>query len=147
MKTYKGVFKPRNPIKYRGDAHNIIYRSRWELIFMKWLDDNSQVIEWASEELIIPYRSPIDGRMHRYFPDFWVKKVNREGKVDCAVIEIKPFKQTIAPTPQEKLTKRYLSEVKTWGVNSAKWTEARKFCKAKNWEFVIITEKELGIKF
>lgn len=147
MKTYKGVFKPRNPIKYKGDAHNIIYRSRWELVFMKWLDENSDVLEWASEELIIPYRSPIDGRMHRYFPDFWVKKVNREGKVDCAVIEIKPFKQTQEPTPQKKLTKRYLSEVQTWGVNSAKWKEARRYCDGRNWEFVIITEKELGLKF
>ena len=69
-KTYKGVFKPKNPSKYRGDPTNIIYRSRWELLFMRYLDNNSGIKEWASEELIIPYRSPIDGRVHRYFPDF-----------------------------------------------------------------------------
>jgi len=147
MKTYKGVFKPRHPAKYKGDASNIIYRSRWELVFMKYLDDHPDVVHWASEELIIPYRSPIDGRVHRYFPDFWVKKVNREGKQDVAVIEIKPFKETKAPEPQKTLSKRYLYEVKTWGVNSAKWDAARKYCKERKWDFVIITEKELGLKF
>jgi len=114
---------------------------------MKYLDDHPDVHEWASEELIIPYRSPIDGRMHRYYPDFWVKKINREGKLDVVVVEIKPFKETIEPTPQKTLTKKYLYEVKTWGVNSAKWTEARKYCKGRGWDFVIITEKELGLKF
>jgi len=147
MKTYKGIFKPRNPVKYKGDAHNIIYRSRWEAVFMKYLDDHPDVQEWASEELAIPYRSPIDGRVHRYFPDFWVKKLNREGKTDVVVVEIKPFKETAEPTPQKNLTKRYLYEVKTWGVNSAKWAEARKYCKNRGWDFIIITEKELGLKF
>lgn len=147
MKTYKGVFKPRNPSKYKGDSHNIIYRSRWELYFMKYLDDHPDVQLWASEELVIPYRSPIDGRVHRYFPDFWVKKINREGKQDTVVVEIKPFKETVAPTPQKNLSKRYLYEVKTWGVNSAKWKEARNYCADRGWEFIIITEKELGLKF
>ena len=147
MKTYKGIFKPRNPCKYKGDSHNIIYRSRWELYFMKYLDDHPDVQQWASEELVIPYRSPIDGRVHRYFPDFWVQKINREGKQDTVVVEIKPFKETVEPTPQKNLSKRYLYEVKTWGVNSAKWKEARNYCKDRGWEFVIITEKELGLKF
>ena len=114
---------------------------------MKYLDDHPDVQEWASEELIIPYRSPIDGRVHRYYPDFWVKKLNREGKTDVVVVEIKPFKETTEPTPQKNLTKKYLYEVKTWGVNSAKWTEARKYCKNRGWDFIIITEKELGLKF
>lgn len=114
---------------------------------MKYLDEHPAVSEWASEELIIPYRSPIDGRVHRYYPDFWVKKTNREGKTDTVVVEIKPYKETVEPTPQKKLSKRYLYEVKTWGVNSAKWTEARKYCKNRGWDFVIITEKELGLKF
>jgi len=114
---------------------------------MKYLDDHPDVQLWASEELVIPYRSPIDGRVHRYFPDFWVKKINREGKQDTVVVEIKPFKETVAPTPQKNLSKRYLYEVKTWGVNSAKWKEARNYCADRGWEFIIITEKELGLKF
>lgn len=146
-KTYKGVFKPKNPSKYRGDPTNIIYRSRWELYFMRYLDSEKGVLEWASEELIIPYRSPIDGRVHRYFPDFWVKKINRDGKTDTVVVEIKPHKETVEPTAQKKLTKKYLYEVKTWGVNSSKWTAANKYCKERGWDFVILTENELGLKF
>ena len=81
------------------------------------------------------------------FRIFGVKKINREGKSDVVVVEIKPFKETAEPTPQKNLTKRYLYEVKTWGVNSAKWAEARKYCKNRGWDFIIITEKELGLKF
>lgn len=146
-KTYKGVFKPQNPSKYRGDPTNIIYRSRWELLFMRYLDSHQDVKQWASEELIIPYRSPLDGKVHRYFPDFWVKKVNRQGKTDVAVVEIKPFNQTKEPIPQKKLTKNYLYEVKTWSINKSKWIAAENFCKDRGWEFMIITEKELGLKF
>lgn len=145
MATYKGLFKPRNPKKYRGDPTNIIYRSRWELVFMSYLDSHKDVIQWASEELVIPYRSPIDGKVHRYFPDFWVKKVDRQGKTNIVVIEIKPYAQTLEPKPQKRITKNYLSEVKTWGINSSKWKAAEEYCKDRGWEFMIMTEKELGL--
>jgi len=144
--AYKGTFKPRNPKKYIGDPNNIIYRSRWELVFMNYLDNHSDVKQWASEELHIPYMSPVDNKPHRYFPDFWVKKINREGKEDIVLIEIKPLAQTKRPT-QSKNSKRYLYEMKTWAINSAKWEAAQKYCDKKGWEFMIITEKELGIKF
>lgn len=114
---------------------------------MRYLDNEKNVLEWASEELIIPYRSPIDGRVHRYFPDFWVKKINRGGKTDTVVVEIKPFHETVEPTAQKKLTKKYLYEVKTWGVNSSKWKAANKYCEDRGWDFMILTEKELGLKF
>lgn len=143
----KGFFKPRNPKKYRGDPTKIVYRSSWELKFMGYLDAHSDVVEWASEEFSIPYRSPIDGRVHRYFPDFLVKKVNADGTKETVVVEIKPFKQTKPPEVRKKQTKQYLQEVYTWGVNSAKWDAAREFCKDKKWKFMIMTEHELGIKF
>ena len=66
--SYKGKFRPTNRTKYKGDPDNIIYRSLWERQVMKDLDLNVNVVEWASEEIVIPYRSPIDGKMHRYFP-------------------------------------------------------------------------------
>jgi hypothetical protein len=147
MATYKGYFKPKNPSKYRGDPTNIIYRSRWELLFMDYLDTHSSVVQWSSEEVIIPYRSPLDGKLHRYFPDFWVKKINRQGKQDVALVEIKPFKETREPKAQTKLSKKYLYEVKTWGINSSKWKAAEIYCQERGWKFMIITEKELGIKF
>ena len=147
MATYKGFFKPKNPQKYRGDPTNIIYRSGWELKLMLYLDEHKDVVNWGSEELIIPYRSPIDGKVHRYFPDFIVTKINKQGLRETAIIEVKPKKQTVPPQKQSKVTKRYLTEVKNWGINEAKWKAATEFCKDRGWSFHIFTEQELGIKF
>ena len=61
MGSYKGFFKPKNPIKYKGDPTNIIYRSSWEQRCMVYFDLNLNVLEWQSEEFFIPYKSPIDG--------------------------------------------------------------------------------------
>jgi hypothetical protein len=146
--AYKGKFQPRNPQKYLGDPTNIIYRSRWELKFMGWLDDHPGVLQWGSEELIIPYRSPIDNRIHRYFPDFIIKKKTPDGRVDTVIVEIKPSAQTKPPTVQTgKPNKRYINEVATWGINNSKWIAANNYCKDRGWKFEIITEHELGIKF
>jgi hypothetical protein len=149
MNTYKGYFKPRNPAKYKGNPTNIIYRSRWELFFMSKLDEHPDVISWGSEEVIIPYRSPIDGRIHRYFPDFIVTMINRNGIKETKLLEIKPLAQTKPPvlTEGKKKTKRYINEVMTWGVNEAKWKAAIEFCKDRGWTFQVMTERELGLTF
>ena len=147
MAPYQGYFKPKNPHKYKGDPTNIIYRSSWELKLMRFLDERKDIIKWGSEEIIIPYRSPIDGRVHRYFPDFIVTKINKDGIQETALIEVKPKSQTQPPKRQNKITKRYLTEVKTWGVNEAKWRATLEYCKDRGWTFHIFTEKELGIKF
>ena len=142
-KTHKGRFKPNNPKKYRGDHTQIIYRSSWEAKFMRYLDQHPDVLEWESEEFFIPYESPIDGKIHRYFPDFRVKKRNRDGTINTVIIEIKPQKETLPPARQEKVTKRYLQEVQTYGINMSKWDAAEKFCKDRGWEFLVLTEKHL----
>lgn len=147
MATYKGKFKPKNPQKYRGDPTNIIYRSFWELKMMNYLDDHKEIISWGSEEIIIPYRSPIDGKIHRYFVDFIVTKINNKGLKETALIEVKPKSQTQPPKKQQKMTKRYLTEVTTWGVNEAKWKAALEYCKDRGWSFHVFTETELGIKY
>ena len=144
MAIHKGFFRPKNPKKYKGDPDNIIYRSGWEAKFMSYLDGHPDVLEWSSEEIVVPYLSPLDGRMHRYFPDFKVKRKDIRGKVETFVIEIKPKKQTAPPTKQTKLTKRYIMEVKTWGINSSKWDAANKFCKERGWKFLIMTEDDLN---
>ena len=113
---------------------------------MSYLDAHPDVIQWASEEFSIPYRSPLDGRIHRYFPDFWVKQKGRDGKIEVRVIEVKPAKQTKPPVAQTKKTKKYITEVATWGINEAKWKAAISFCNDRGWKFSIMTEKELGIK-
>jgi hypothetical protein len=103
--TYKGKFRPRVPKKYRGDYTNIIYRSSWELKFMKYCDTNKNILEWGSEEFFIPYMSPIDNRVHKYFPDFYIKVRESTGQVKKYVIEIKPKKQCIEPKVQKRKTK------------------------------------------
>lgn len=143
--TYKGWFKPKNPQKYRGNANNIVYRSSWELRCMKWFDTNENIIWWSSEELIIPYFSPVDERMHRYFPDFVIRVKKKDGSQMTYVIEVKPESQTKVPT-QKRRTKKYIQEAATYVVNQSKWRAADKFCQDNGWQFQILTEKELGIK-
>lgn len=142
----KGRFKPRHPEKYAGDPSNIIYRSSWELKLMMWLDAHPDVLKYSSEEISIRYISPIDGRYHRYFPDFLVKMRAADGKTQTLLIEVKPFKQTQEPKKKKTITKAYLNEVATWGVNSAKWAAAEEYCLDRGWTFLKMTEKELGIK-
>ena len=145
MMSYQGSFRPKNPEKYQGNPNNIVYRSLWELKLMRYLDDHSEVISWGSEEVAIPYRSPVDGKIHRYFPDFVVKKKNRDGTSSTIMIEVKPRAQTIEPKVQKKATKKYINEVMTWGVNQAKWKAAENYCQDRMWKFQLMTEKELGI--
>ena len=142
--SYKGWFKPRNPQKYKGDANHIIYRSNWELRVMKHLDGHPSVVWWASEELPIPYVSPVDNKVHRYFPDFIVRTKRKDGSEQTSILEVKPHKQTMLPT-QKRKTQRYLAEVATYAVNQAKWKAADLFCKEHGWQFKLITEKDLGI--
>jgi len=141
--AYKGKFTPKNPNKYKGNPTNIVYRSHWELKCMLHFDSHPDVIEWSSEEIVIPYRSPIDNRIHRYFPDFFIRRKDKEGNIKAFLIEVKPKAQTKPPKLQTKATKRYINEVATWGVNSAKWEQAEQYCKDRNWEFIKITEDEL----
>ena len=145
--AYRGKFRPKHPQKYRGDPTNIIYRSLWERNCMRYFDENPNILKWSSEEVIVPYKSPLDGRYHRYFPDFLIRVKNKEGKLETIMIEVKPFKETKEPKPQKRLTKNYLYEVKTWSINKSKWEAAIEFCKDRKWKFMIITEKELGIKY
>ena len=144
--AYSGRFTPKNPKKYVGDHTNIIYRSSWECKVMSWLDKNEDIISWASEELIIPYKSPVDNRVHRYFPDFLVKVKTRDGKSKTMLLEVKPKKQTLQPVLKKRVTKQYLNEVTTYAVNQAKWEAATEYCLDRGWEFRILTEEHLGIK-
>ena len=107
---------------------------------------NESVISWGSEEFWIPYLSPVDNRVHRYFPDFIMKVRESSGQVKTYVIEVKPGKQTVPPKKPKRQTKSYLYECKTYAVNQAKWKTAVEFCKDHMIEFKVITEKELGIK-
>ena len=140
MRYKQGKYIPRASRKYKGDPRNINYRSSWEYKFMLWCDQTPSVQEWGSEEIIIPYTSPVDGKRHRYYPDFYVKVNGKK-----YIVEVKPTKQTKEPKRQKKVTKRYVTEVVTWSVNQAKWKAATEFCKDYGMEFMLITEKELKV--
>ena len=144
--SHKSRYKPSHPKKYKGDVNNIICRSSWERKFCRWCDLTENILEWGSEEFFIPYLSPVDNRVHRYFPDFIVKLKESSGRIKTLIIEVKPKKQTIPPKTPKRRTKSYLYECKTYAVNLAKWQAAKEFCDDRKIEFKIITEDELGIK-
>ena len=116
-------------------------RSSWETRFALWCDKNPDIVKWSSEETVVPYISPIDNRPHRYFVDFKIQ--TRNGKI--FLVEIKPEAQTRKPESSRR-TKRFLTEAQTYLVNQAKWEYATEYAKRRGWEFIILTERELGIK-
>jgi len=134
---------PKNPRKYDGDANNIICRSSWEVKVCVWLDTAVNVISWKSEEIVVPYMSPVDQRYHRYFVDFFCKIKSKDGTIKNYLIEVKPYKQTQEPAIKKKITKQYITEVTTWAVNQAKFKAATEYCKDRGWEFKILTEMDL----
>ena len=142
----KSKYKPSFPKKYKGNPNNIICRSTWERRFCRWCDLNENILEWGSEEFFIPYISPVDHRVHRYFPDFLIKVKESTGKIKTYVVEVKPEKQTAPPKKKSRVTKSYIYECKTYAVNQAKWKAAQEYCADRRIEFKIITERELGIK-
>ena len=143
--AYRGKYYPSFPRKYKGDPTNIIYRSLWERKFMVYCDKNAKILEWGSEEIPLPYISPHDSRVHRYFPDFYIKVQENTGKIKRYLIEVKPLKQTTKPKKPKRQTKGYIREAFEYARNQAKWKAAREYCADRMWEFKVITEKELDI--
>jgi hypothetical protein len=143
--SYKGKFTPKNPAKYNGNPDNIIFRSSWELRCMNYFDDHPNIVWWSSEELAIPYVHPLDGRVHRYFPDFIIKVKRTDETVMTHVIEVKPEAQTRKPVQGKRKTQRFLQEAATYAINQMKWKAADEFCHTHGWKFQILTEKDLGL--
>tara|TARA_R100000458_G_scaffold59580_2_gene70605 strand:- start:2739 stop:3179 length:441 start_codon:yes stop_codon:yes gene_type:complete len=141
--SYKSKYKPENPSKYVGNAANIICRSTWERKVCKYLDKNENVVQWASEELSIPYISPVDKKPHKYYPDFIAEIKEKDGNIQTYLIEVKPYKQTMPPKKKTKVTKTYRMNMKTYMINEAKWEAAEKLCADNDWKFKILTEKNI----
>jgi len=143
--AYKGKYKVKNKKKYVGDPDKVVYRSLWERQVFKWLENNPDVIEWNSEEIVIPYICATDKKRHRYFIDIYFKLAN--GK--RYLVEIKPDRETKPPKTPKKRTKRFITESLTYAKNQSKWHAAREFAMDNNVEFQIWTEntlKSLNIK-
>jgi hypothetical protein len=113
---------------------------------MVWLDEREDVLYWNSEEVIVPYKSPVDGKFHRYFVDFYVQIKKKDDTIQTLLLEIKPAKQTKPPEKKKRVTKQYIQEVVTWGINEAKWKAANEYCLDRGWQFKVLTEHDLGIK-
>ena len=146
--TYKGRYFPTNPKKYKGNPNQIVYRSLWERKVMVYCDKNDAIIEWGSEEVIVPYLSPMDGKIHRYFPDFYMKVRQADGSTKKFIIEVKPKSQCKQPVKNPKRrTTKWFNEVKTFAINQAKWKSAREFCEDKGMEFKIFTEDHINPKY
>jgi len=142
--SYKGRYKVKNPSKYKGNPTQVIFRSLWERQVFRWCDENSSVLQWSSEEIIIPYRCKTDRKLHRYYPDVYIKTKDKE-----YLIEIKPKKETVPPRDRSKKTKTYLNEVMTYIKNTSKWDAAKEYCEDRGFIFDIWTEdtlKKMGIK-
>ena len=142
---HKRKYTPLHPEKYIGDPTNIVMRSSWETKFALWCDHNPAVMQWVSEEIVIPYICPTDNRAHRYFVDFVIKVKDRSGAIKTYLVEIKPDAQTKPPTKGSRSTKKYLTEVMTYGKNQAKWAAATKYAQLRGWEFKVLTEYDLGL--
>ena len=114
---------------------------------MKKLDSNPSVLKWSSEEIIIPYISPVDNKPHRYFPDFWVKVQRKDGGSDVYLVEVKPKSQSVEPKVKPlknaKPSKQYVKQVVTYAINRSKWHAAEEYCKDRNMKFVVLTEDEI----
>ena len=144
--NYKqGTYKPVSPEKYAGRKLPE-YRSSWELKFFQWCDKNPNVIEWSSESVVVPYKSPVDNRPHRYFVDS--KLILKEGGNNVSyLVEIKPSQQTKPPVDSKRKKKStLLYENRTYAVNQSKWAAANLFAQKKGMNFIILTENELNIK-
>ena len=139
----QGIYKPKNPQKYIGSTP--IYRSMMELKAFRHLDNNPNVLSWSSESVVVPYVSPADGKMHRYFVDLVAKLKSKDGIIKKLLIEVKPEKQTKPPTESpNKKQKTIIYERYQFAVNSAKWKAAQEWCKSKGYTFIILNEKHLN---
>lgn len=140
-----GKFITKNPKKYVGDPSNIIFRSSYELLFMKWCDQTASVLEWGSEEVVVPYISPWDAKLHRYFVDFYIKVRDRDNNIKKYLIEVKPSRFTKEPKSPKRKTQRYWAEVRDWAINQAKWKSATEFAQGSDCTFMLVTEHDLGL--
>lgn len=138
-KTYKGIYKLKRPEKYVGNSDNVVYRSAWERAAFLWCEKNSNIVEWSSEEIIVPYYDPTKKRQRRYFIDLYFKM--KDGT--SFIIEIKPSSQLKPPKKGKRQSKKYIEEAMTYVTNQSKWKAATEFAELRGHKFLVWTEKEL----
>jgi len=136
-KYSQGIYTPKNTEKYIG-KHQPRYRSSWEMVFMRFLDENKNITHWASESIVIQYRHPFTGRVTNYVPDFFVVYENKNGKRLAEVVEIKPKKQSLIESKSASQKDRMVV-----AINHAKWAAANVYCKSHGFVFRVINETDI----
>lgn len=144
----QGYFKPQNPQKYIGDPSKIIYRSMWEKRFATYCDTNENVIAWSSENVQVPYLNPVDQVVKPYNLDFYLKVRQADGTEKQFIAEVKPSKKLLKPElpttrVNEKRLNAHIEQMKEYAVNMYKFEAAKRWAKARGWEFILVTEKFL----
>ena len=137
----QGYYTPKYPEKYIGDLNKIRFMSGWELKLHTFLDMNPNILRWSSEGIAIPYVKPTDGRIHKYYPDYYIECKSKSGDVSKMIIEVKPHKQTSKSKSRNQQTRDW--ENITYVINAAKWQAAQQFCESRGLQFKIWTEKHL----
>lgn len=135
-KYNQGIFTPKNPQKYIGTLP-IEYRSAWELSFMNFIDTHPSIIQWASESIPIAYANPFTNIMHTYYPDFFIRYMDKDGNIFSEIVEVKPLSQTIMEKAKRKEDKMAVK------INHAKWNAAIRWCNERGYKFRVITERQL----
>jgi len=140
-----GKYKVRHKEKYVADLREVTYRSSWERKYMDYLDRNPSVLEWGSENIIIPYYNPVEKKTRRYFVDFYAKVKDTKGQIQQYIIEIKPLSQCKPPVKKKRISLKYKHELRAYIRNQSKWKAAKKWAENRGWIFLVLTEKELDI--
>jgi len=133
----RGKFVPTRPAKYVGNK-SPTYRSSWEWAFMRFCDNNDNILKWASEAVQIPYRDPLTNRNTVYIPDFFIQYIDKDGRMLTELIEVKPANQTLL----EKVGRNKNNQMQ-YVKNQAKWQAAQAWCKSQGIKFRVLNETDL----
>ncbi len=133
----RGKFVPTRPAKYVGNK-SPTYRSSWEWAFMKFCDNNDNILKWASEAVQIPYRDPLTNRNTVYIPDFFIQYIDKDGRMLTELIEVKPANQTLL----EKVGRNKNNQMQ-YVKNQAKWQAAQAWCKSQGIKIRVLNETDL----
>lgn len=132
-----GKYQIQNPEKYVGNKLPT-YRSSWEYTFMRTCDTHPAIQKWASEAISIPYRCPLTGKQTVYIPDFFIQYIDRDGRINTELVEVKPRNQTM----KEHVGRNKNNQIE-YARNMAKWQAATLWCKKQGIKFRVINEQDL----
>jgi len=158
-KSKKGLYHPKNPEKYIGDITDVMYMSSWELKFMIYCDNRSEILKWGSECFHISYQmerknhetGALKKSNHKYWPDFYMEVIDPDSPdgVKKFVVEVKPLHETVQPIPPKKFSTKAMRNfeyaIVAFQKNMYKWAKAKEFCDARGMHFILVTEKHLGL--